>query len=209
MQDGFERDQGKKGRLRRRDAALDALEHIFLTHGFRTLTMDDLASRLRCSKRTLYELAPNRRILFLTIVRRWTARIREKGDAAAASENEADARLAVYLMPAVTESGAVSDAFLADLLDFAEAREELEAHQRARVEGLRRIVDAGISDGCFELFSSQLVAEICLAAIERINDPAVRVTSGLSFSEAFDQFYRVVIGGLGKTSANRGSLATR
>jgi AcrR family transcriptional regulator len=47
------------------------LERIFLEEGFAHLTLDALASRLRCAKITLYSLAPSREQLTLTVLRRF------------------------------------------------------------------------------------------------------------------------------------------
>ena len=181
----------------RQAVVLAKLEEIFLTEGYVALTMADIARRVRCSKRTLYELAPNRRALFLMVVRRWMARIREIGDAAAASIDDPGTRLSAYLRPAVTETGAASETFLADLLALPEARVELEAHQSARVKGLRAIIEEGVASGHFRPCSPHLVAELCLAGFERINDPEVRAASGLNFSQTYSQFYSILLGGIG------------
>src|ERR1700677_3482135 len=54
---------------------LDELGDIFLEEGFTHLTISDLAARLRCSRRTLYELAPNRTELVLVALSRRLRRI--------------------------------------------------------------------------------------------------------------------------------------
>ena len=64
---------------------LAELEAFFFTHGYRAATMDRLAQEMRCSKRTLYALAPSRKALFTLIVDNWAERIRRLG-------LEADAR---------------------------------------------------------------------------------------------------------------------
>ena len=45
----------------RRDELSDALVALLLAEGFAHLTLDDVAARLRCSKRTLYALAGDAR----------------------------------------------------------------------------------------------------------------------------------------------------
>ena len=44
----------------RREELLDELMELLLTEGFAGFTLDDLAARLRCSKRTLYALAASK-----------------------------------------------------------------------------------------------------------------------------------------------------
>ena len=50
---------------------LDQLEGLILERGFADLTLDEIASELRCAKVTLYNLAPSREQLNLTVLRRF------------------------------------------------------------------------------------------------------------------------------------------
>ena len=50
-------------RTRRQSELLDRLLVLFLEQGFSRFTLDDLAAELRCSKTTLYALAPSRTVL--------------------------------------------------------------------------------------------------------------------------------------------------
>ncbi len=54
---------------------LDELEDLFLSAGFASSTMRDLAARLRCSLRTLYEIAPSKRELVLLVLDRFFHRV--------------------------------------------------------------------------------------------------------------------------------------
>ena len=48
--------------LNKRSAeTLIALEALILSEGFSSLSVSDIASKLKCSKRTLYELAPSKK----------------------------------------------------------------------------------------------------------------------------------------------------
>ena len=60
---------GTSRRLTARQRALLAdLEALFLAEGFAAFTLDDLAGRLRCSKSTLYALAPSKEQLAVKVV---------------------------------------------------------------------------------------------------------------------------------------------
>ena len=55
---------------------LDELEDLFLSAGFASsTTMRDLAAQLRCSLRTLYEIAPSKRELVLLVLDRFFHRV--------------------------------------------------------------------------------------------------------------------------------------
>lgn len=59
----------------RHRGVLDRLEDLFLAAGFASFTMRDLASHLRCSMRTLYEIAPSKRDLVLVVLDRFLHRV--------------------------------------------------------------------------------------------------------------------------------------
>ncbi len=59
----------------RHRAVLDRLEDLFLSSGFASFTVRDLASHLRCSMRTLYEIAPSKRDLVLLVLDRFLHRV--------------------------------------------------------------------------------------------------------------------------------------
>lgn len=177
------------------------IQAIFFAQGYRALTMDRLAQELRCSKRALYELAPSRKALFLLIVERWTKRVRALGEQAAARHDDPKERLVAYLQPGITETEGMTEAFLTDLRDFSAAREALEHHQQLRAQGVRAIVEDGVRSGRFKALHAHLVAGVCLAGLSQINQPEFLREAGLAYSEAFSEFYRLLMSGLVEESS--------
>ncbi len=53
---------------RRRALLIDAAEHVFLKYGYHTATMDQVAARVKMSKRTLYKLFATKEALFRAMV---------------------------------------------------------------------------------------------------------------------------------------------
>ena len=180
---------------RHRDIA-GALEKIFLEEGFRDVTVGELAARLKCSKRTLYELAPSKQELFVLIVERWLDRIRHLGWAGALEYDDPQQRIIAYLEPGVSQSRLASRRFLQDLQSFRPAYMLLEAHQRERTGVLRDIVEDGIKRGRFRKLHAPLVAEVFLAAVGRMNEPDFLENAGISYSNAFSEVYDLFLKGL-------------
>jgi len=183
---------------------LDALEAIYLREGFRALGMGELAARLRCSRRTLYELAPTKPELFLLVLERFLSRIRALGEKRAAASTDPRERIAALLEPGISETRLAGEAFAADVAAYEPARRMLERHQRARMTQLRDVVEQGIAAGAFRGVHAELVAEVMLAAVGRASDPALLRRAGLSMSEAFAECARLLQQGL-----SRGSRAAR
>jgi AcrR family transcriptional regulator len=139
---------------------LDCLEEIFQKEGFRKTTIAELASRLRCSRRSLYQLARSKDELFLVALDRLLRRIRQLGEEALAEEPDPGERLAAYLRPGFTETFHASSAFFADIESFPRARRMLEEHQVARAGGVRRIIEDGVRRGQLRRVNPSLVSEV-------------------------------------------------
>jgi AcrR family transcriptional regulator len=180
----------------RQKELLAELEALFFANGFRTITVDEIAARLKCSKRTLYEIAPSKQELFILVIESWLGRIRHLGWQGALQHDDPEQRVMAYLEPGVVESRPAGRQFLADLQSYRPALALLEAHQAQRTNVLMEIIEDGVRRGRFKAFHSALVAEIFLAAVNRINEPAMLERSGVGFSQAFDELFRILTTGL-------------
>lgn len=187
---------GAKRKARRREALLAELESIFLDEGFSTVTVDSLAKRLKCSKRTLYEIAPTKQDIVVLVVDGWLSRVRRMGRIAALEQEGPQRRIYAYVRPGVTETKKASKTFLKDIQEFEPGLRLLRAHQKQRMEMLEEIVEDGIAKGRFRKCHAHLFAEILLAAVNRINEPDVLDAAGVGFSEAFDELYDIVLHGI-------------
>jgi AcrR family transcriptional regulator len=180
----------------RQKELLAELEKLFFASGFRTITVDDIAAKLKCSKRTLYEIAPSKQELFILVIESWLERIRHLGWQGALQHDDPEQRIMAYLEPGVAETRSTSRQFLADLQSYRPALALLEAHQAQRTNVLMEIVEDGIRRERFKPFHSALVAEIFLAAVNRINEPAMLERTGVEFSQAFEELFRILTTGL-------------
>ncbi len=180
----------------RQRGLIDGLEQLFLEKGFRNVTVDELAANLKCSKRTLYEIASSKQELFLLVVERWLERIRRLGWQGALQHDDPEKRIIAYLDPGISQSKLASRKFIEDMRGFGPARALLEAHQLERTKVLRDIVEDGQRRGRFRRLHTALVAEVFLAAVSRINEPNFLESTGISFSDGFAELYELFLNGL-------------
>ena len=197
---------------------LRALEDIFLREGFRRVTVGALASRLRCSRRTLYEIAPTKKELFLSVLDRFLCRIRERGAEAARTTPDLAERIGAYLEPGIEETRRATRLFTADIASFPAASRLMETHQRSRMQGLRDIIAEGVRGGLFRGFDPHLVAEVFAFAYRRSTQPDFLAETNLSMNEAFRELSRLLRHGLlhpegsgqpGRRTASRGNRPVR
>jgi AcrR family transcriptional regulator len=92
--------------------------NIVLAEGFTTITMDQLAQRLSCSKATLYSVAGTKEQLVQTITRRFFATATEEIERAVAEEGDPRRRIRTYLAGVGTAMRLHSPAFYDDMVNY-------------------------------------------------------------------------------------------
>jgi AcrR family transcriptional regulator len=192
--------QGKSSRpplgSQRLERLLEELEHVFLRDGFLHYRTEELARRLHCSKRALYQLAPSRERLFEVVIERWLAKLRRAGmDAASHAANPLEA-VTGYLGAAVIATRDAGSQFVRDLSRSPATYRRLMSHQRERIAGLERLIERGTRTGDFRGVHPKLVAEVMLNAVAQMVDPELLARVGLTMSQAFAELYDIVEHGL-------------
>jgi AcrR family transcriptional regulator len=140
-------DPGRRvGLTARQREILDELSEIF-DEGFVDLTMAGLAARLRCSLRTLYELAPSRDELVLVVVEQNVMRVGRAAIDALRTEMTPMAALRAYLSAATVAVATFTPAFARDLATVPAAQELSDAHSGYLVGVARCLLDAAVQRG--------------------------------------------------------------
>jgi AcrR family transcriptional regulator len=190
----------------RRTRLFDDLTTLFLAEGFLHLTTGEIARRLRCSKTTLYQIAPTREEIYAAVVDRYLDGIRADGRVASRAADDFPSALVSLLRAGVTGARGASWEFVRDMRRHPASRRRLDQHQRRRVADVERLVEAGMRKGAFQGFHPRLVAEVILTLIAKIFEPELLASVGLSLAEAYDEAYRMVeYGLLPRTREARGS----
>ena len=172
------------------------LEELFIKEGFSHLTVADLAKRLSCSKRTIYELAGTKKeLVYRTLARRFS-RVRDAGWKAAAKHNDPRNRIRSYLQVGVTSSQRTSHALARDIADDPEASRIFDHHQQRRTDGLRTLIEEGVRAGFFKGFHPYLVAEVMMSSVKRLRQPDFLMEANMSMGEAFEEFARLIQNGV-------------
>jgi AcrR family transcriptional regulator len=182
----------------RQQVLLGDLEALFLAEGFAAFTLDDLAGRLRCSKSTLYALAPSKEQLAVRVVtgffRGAAERIEERIDGI----DDAPKLIGEYLAGVAEHLNRASAAFMHDLAEFAPAREAYQLNSRFAAKRLRQFIDKGVADGVFRDVHARLVAEMTGLIIEGIQTGVLAQRTDVSDADAFTALGELLLGGLNK-----------
>ena len=184
-------------RLRpRHEDILEQLQAIFLTRGFRDLTIEMLAAELKCSKRTFYDIANSKQELFLVVFERFLQRLLEQGIESLQEVSDPAERMVRFMEAGISDALAVSSQAMEDVQSLRPASLMLEAHVRARIDILQQLVKEGVEQGQFRPLHVQLVAECCFAALTVSRDAQKLQAIGVKPAEAIKEIYELFAYGL-------------
>lgn len=180
----------------RRTELFDALVALLLAEGFAGLTLDDLAARLRCSKRTLYGLAGSKEQLVRAAVVHFFRRATERVEAAVRAVDGPAQQVETYLHAVARELAPASTAFFDDVAAFPPAAEVYERNTRAAARRVQLLVDAGVAVGAFRAVHAAFVGDVVSTLMVRIQQRRVAAATALDDAEAYEALADLLLNGL-------------
>jgi AcrR family transcriptional regulator len=175
---------------------LDDLETVVLTDGFRDLTVGSLAERLRCSRRTLYEIAGSKEDLVLLVIDRVLRRLARVAREASAHETTLLGQVRAFLIDGLSELHRATLSFSEDVAAFPEAATLVQSHFRYARGLLQDMLERGMATGEFTTIHPVIAAETFDAALGRLLDPSVLRSAGVNFAEALEEYLTLFTDGI-------------
>jgi len=182
----------------RRSELFDELVALLLDEGFGHVTLDDLAARLRCSKRTLYGIAGSKEQLVRAAVVHFFRQATARVEAALAAESTPAGRLSGYLRAVSAELAPASAAFFDDVAAFQPAAEVYERNTRAAARRVRQLIDEGVAAGAFREVHVPFAADVISSVMVRIQRRQVAGSTGLADAQAYEHLAELLLHGLAR-----------
>lgn len=180
-------------RTRRQVELLGQLVTLMSAEGFADFTLDDLAARLRCSKTTLYALAPTKHELVVQVVTEYfrgaAPAIQPRVDAA----GEPAAKVEAYLLGVADYLAPLSRAFLDDMAAFAPTAAVYRRNTAIAAEYIRELIADGIASGAFRAVRADFVAEVVVIAMHEIRNGEMFARLEMSDAEAYAELASLVL----------------
>jgi AcrR family transcriptional regulator len=181
----------------RHSELFDALIDLLLSEGFAHLTLDDVAARLRCSKRTLYALAGSKEQLVRAAVVHFFERATDRVEAAVAARTDPEQRLAAYLRAVADELAPASARFVDDMAAFPPAAEVYARNTEAAARRVGELIAEGVAAGAFRRdVPVSFAAEVITATMVGIQQRRVAASTGLGDAEAYEALAALLLHGL-------------
>lgn len=183
-----------------RNRIVEAATDRFLRLGFSRVTMDEIASGLGMSKKTLYQHFPGKDTLLQEVMRKRMREI-ETGSEAILRDGSLDfvEKLKNLMTFVAVQLSRVGQVFMLDLQKNApEVWREVESFRRRRSTSLfGDLVGEGIRKGMFRAdLDPQLLTLLYVNAIQGIINPDVLSQLPMSASQAFESIFKVIYEGI-------------
>ncbi|GAA1426912.1 TetR/AcrR family transcriptional regulator [Microlunatus lacustris] len=176
----------------------DDLVRLVLAEGFLAGTVEDVAARLGCSKRTLYALAGSKEQLALLAVRQFFRRATAAVEDAIAGTRSPARRVVRYLEAVAEQLRAAGPDFRADVAAFAPAAEVYEQNTAAAAVRVRELIDEGIAAGAFRRVPAAFVGEVVTSTMRRITSGEIGAATGLDDAQAYAELARLVVAAISR-----------
>jgi AcrR family transcriptional regulator len=183
---------------RRQEDLLRRLTDLVVAEGFRHLTLDDIAARLRCSKTTLYALAPSKELLAVRAVASFFRRSTELVEARVSAEPLPLLRIQAYMDGIAEAFGPASRRFVEDMASDGATRRTYRQNAVAAADRIRALVDEAVAaqavsraDGTGQV-DAVFVATWVGVTIEAIQRGEFAERAGRSDAEAFGELSRML-----------------
>ncbi|TFC52165.1 TetR/AcrR family transcriptional regulator [Cryobacterium sp. TMT1-21] len=180
----------------RQDELFGQLVALFLREGFAFVTLDDAASRLRCSKSTIYSLASSREQLVRTAVVHFFREAAERVEHKLAEIDDPTDRIAAYLRAVGDELRPASVAFIDDVAAFPPANEIYERNTEIAAARVRELISEGVKSGAFREVPAAFIAEAVSSVMVSIQKRRMSAGTGLSDAQAYDELAALIVNGI-------------
>src|SRR3954463_1599798 len=179
----------------RREELLDELVTLVLAEGFGTVTLDELARRLRCSKSTLYGLAASKEQLVVAVVKRFFQRATTVVEERVAVPADHRERISAYLLAVAEQLQPARPAFFADVAAFAPARELYERNTRSAAARVQQLVAEGVAAGTIRPVHASFVGAAVASGMAALPRGEVTHATGLDDAAAYRELADLVVAG--------------
>jgi AcrR family transcriptional regulator len=175
---------------------LDEAEELFAREGFLHFSTDELARRLRCSKRTIYAVAPGREKFFEAVILHRVAKAEDATIAPLRDAPTVQAAVQGCIKVGVEQAQDATALFMRDVMLFPAGRRAVDKWRADIADELEHVIERGIGEGLFRKIDPRVAAEALLTSVLRVCESDFSSKSRTTTSEAVRQVYEIFWAGL-------------
>jgi AcrR family transcriptional regulator len=177
---------------------VELTEEKFFRDGFYKTTMDEVASELKMSKKTIYKFFPSKDDLVTAIARHFMEGLKSKIIPALNSDKNAIEKLAELNQILAKVSTKVSTKRMDEIKQhLPKLWNEIDAFRtKMMFLNITKVIDQGKAEGLFIDYPTPIIMNTLVSSVRAIVNPEFILNNNFSISEAALYAFKVVIGGI-------------
>jgi len=177
---------------------IEHTEEKFFRDGFYKTTMDEIASELKMSKKTIYKFFPSKEELVMAIAKFFMNKMKSQILPALSTDKNAIEKLGDLINILAKASEKISN----------KRMEEIKRHypglwieiDRFRTEmmfgNITKVIDQGKAEGLFINYPTSIIMNVLVASVRNIVNPDFILNNNFSIIEAARYAFKIIIGGI-------------
>jgi len=177
---------------------VEMTEEKFFREGFYKTTMDEVASDLKMSKKTIYKFFPSKDELVMAIAKHFMERMKNKIIPALNSDKNAIEKLAELNSILAKTSEKISSKRMDEIRNhFPSLWNEIDNFRTKMMFGnITKVIDQGKAEGLFMDFPTPIIMNMLVSSVRAIVNPEFILNNNFSIGKAALYAFKVVIGGI-------------
>ncbi len=181
-----------------KEKILEYAEERFFADGFYKTTMDEVASNMRMSKKTIYKYFPSKDELLKNLVNIFTSRVRKEIESIVDGDLHAVEKIVAVTYTMRKIGVKLSDKLMNDIRihhpSMWKAIEEFRAQMISK--NISKIFAQGVKEGYIIDVPPVIAINVFLSSVRAIINPDFIMNNSFSAKEAIEHTFRILINGL-------------
>lgn len=184
--------------MEERKRIIEFVEEKFFKDGFHKTTMDEIASELRMSKKTIYKYFPTKDVLVREIALHFIQSTKTNILPMLNSDKNAIEKLLGLIEILAKTSMKISPKMLDDMRrHFPKIWMEIDAFRTQIMFGnLTKVIEQGKKEGLFINYPTQIIINVFVASLRSVVNPEFLLNNNFSLIEAATNAFKILIGGI-------------
>jgi AcrR family transcriptional regulator len=187
-----------KGFMEDQNKIVELTEEKFFRDGFYKTTMDEVASELKMSKKTIYKFFPSKEDLITAIAKHFMEGMKSKIVPALNSDKNAIEKLAELNNILAKASEKISSHRMDEIrTHFPSLWNEIDSFRTKMMFGnITKVIDQGKAEGLFIDYPTPIIMNTLVSSVRAIVNPEFILNNNFSIGEAALYAFKVIIGGI-------------
>jgi len=177
---------------------VELTEEKFFRDGFYKTTMDEIASELKMSKKTIYKFFPSKEDLVMAIAKHFMNRMKSKIVPALSSDKNAIEKLGELIKILAGASEKISTKRMEEMKKhFPGIWNEIDSFRtKMMFENITKVINQGKVEGLFIDYPTSIIMNMLVASIRSVVNPDFILNNNFSIIEAARTAFKILIGGI-------------